>query len=59
MASVNPICPCCKEIVREVSMRAPREGKGTAIAFCAACGAVLGVFWIGEVPEDMAKAWKR
>jgi hypothetical protein len=57
MSSVNPTCPSCKNIVGEVSMRAPKTGKGVAIAFCAQCGCVLGVFWIGAVPEQMVKEW--
>jgi hypothetical protein len=57
MKATDPKCPSCKETVHEISMRAPKDGKGVAMAFCASCGAVLGVFWVGTVPPDMAKAW--
>jgi hypothetical protein len=56
-STVNPICPSCKSTVKEVSIRAPKSGAGTALAFCADCGSVLGVFWIGAVPESMVKSW--
>ena len=53
-------CPSCKQAVGRVAVKVPQFGNpGPGLALCPCCGAILGVFWVGELSAETVKLWTK